>query len=473
MRDRVLWGGLLGLTLVRLAVAAWVPLSPDEAYYWVWSHALAPGYLDHPPMVALWTAAGTAVADQTALGVRLAGPLMSLAASWLLYDAGWRLFPQIAAGRTAVLLLNASLVLGVGSVIMTPDTPLLVFWTATLWAAARVATGGSGWWWLAAGVCAGLALDSKYTALFLWIGLGLWVVVTPSLRLWLRRWQPYAGGLLGLLLFTPVLVWNAHHDWAGLLKQGGRVGDWQPARAAGFLAELIAGQAGLATPVIFGLCMIGFGVAVRRGWAGDARWSLLACLSLPPVLVFLQHALGDRVQGNWPAIIYPALALAAGAASLPRRWVSAGLLIGFGVTLLAYVQATSRLLPLPPRLDPVNLRLAGWSALAANVEGTRGDAAFVAVEGYGPASELAWWTAGPVLGADVRWRLTSLPSMAVAGRSGLLLRGAGQAEAPDPAIWSSAEALRDVRRPGAVDRGFTLFRVTGAAGVRLAVLPAR
>src|SRR5689334_3017812 len=46
--------GLAALTLVRLGVAAWAPLAPDEAYYWVWSRSLAPGFLDAPPMVALW-----------------------------------------------------------------------------------------------------------------------------------------------------------------------------------------------------------------------------------------------------------------------------------------------------------------------------------------------------------------------------------------------------------------------------------
>ena len=37
---------------MRPVVAATTPLAPDETYYWVWSHALAPGYVDHPPMVA-------------------------------------------------------------------------------------------------------------------------------------------------------------------------------------------------------------------------------------------------------------------------------------------------------------------------------------------------------------------------------------------------------------------------------------
>jgi hypothetical protein len=181
------------------------------------------------------------------------------------------------------------------------------------------------------------------------------------------------------------------------------------------------------------------------------------------------------VQGNWPAIIYPALALAAGGAALPRRWVSAGVAIGFGVTLLAYAQATLQLLPLPPRLDPVSLRLAGWSAVASQIADARGSASFVAVEGYAPASELAWWNTGPapVLGTGARWRLTTLPSMSLAGRTGLLLRGGMQASPPDAAIWSSANRVGPIARPGAPDHGFTLFRVTGADQARLAILPAR
>src|ERR1700744_485299 len=104
MSGVALAGGLLALTLVRLGVAAVAPLVPDEAYYWVWSHALAPGYLDHPPMVALWIRAGTCMAGQTALGVRLLGPLGTLVASALLWDAGRVLFPDRNAGRVGVLL---------------------------------------------------------------------------------------------------------------------------------------------------------------------------------------------------------------------------------------------------------------------------------------------------------------------------------------------------------------------------------
>ena len=492
--------GVAGLTLLRLVMAALVPLAPDEAYYWVWSRALAPGYLDHPPMVALWIRAGTALLGRTALGVRLFGPLSAALASWLLFDTSLRLFPRKTAasapgvvargsdgpcaavpsgatvGMSAVLLLNASLFLGVGSVIMTPDTPLLFFWTATLWAAARVAAGGSGLWWLAAGCFAGLALDSKYTALFLWVGIGLWALLVPAVRPWLARWQPYAACGIGLLLFSPVVLWNAGRHWAGFIRQGGRVGDWQPLRAVSFLSELIGGQIALATPVIWLLCMIGLAVAVKRARRRrDPVWSLLAALSLPPALVFLQHALGDRVQGNWPAIIYVALAVAAGAVVKGRGWTRAASGLGFGLTLLVYEQATLGLVPVPPRLDPIALRLTGWDGLARATEAsaTAGAVAFVAAEGYALASELAWSMPGPIVivGADDRWRLTALPAADIAGRPGLLVRDARRQDPPDPAAWTVLRQLDDAVRPGSGAPGFAVYRVVATGRAPAVALP--
>jgi 4-amino-4-deoxy-L-arabinose transferase-like glycosyltransferase len=469
---------MAAVTVVRLVVAAEAPLAPDETYYWIWSQALAPGYLDHPPMVALWIRAGTLVAGQTALGVRLLGPVAAALASWMVFDAAHLLFGGSKAGVTAVVLLNASLLLGVGSVIMTPDSPLLFFWTATLWALARVAAGGSGGWWLAGGVLAGLALDSKYTAVLLWAGVGLWLLLVPAVRPWLRRWQPWAACATGFCLFIPVLAWNAAHGWAGFARQGGRVGDWRPARALGFLAELVGGQIGLVTPLVWVLCMMGLVAAVRHAWRSrDPGWSLLAALSLPPVLVFVQHAVGDRVQGNWPAIIYPALVIAAGGLVVGQRWLAGAVGLGLAITALAYVQATTGLLPLPPKLDPIALRLAGWDGLADQLAAPAfaRRAAFLAADGYGLASELAWWMphGSRILGTDDRWRLTVLPEASVEGQAGLLVREAGRGD-PDTAAWAESRLIGRVSRPGASGLGYSVYHVVGAGGApALVELPRR
>ena len=101
-----------------------------------------------------------------------------------------------------------------------------------------------------AGVAAGLALASKYTAALLGVGIGVWILVTPRMRPWLARPAPWlALGLAGAL-FSPVVLWNGEHGWAGFFKQGGRVGSWEPERAFTFLGELIGSQIGLATPLI-------------------------------------------------------------------------------------------------------------------------------------------------------------------------------------------------------------------------------
>ena len=359
-RAALLLGLLAALTAIRLTVAAVAPLAPDEAYYWIFSRALASGYLDHPPMVALWIRAGTEIAGQGVLGVRLLGPLAGALGTILLYDAAECLWPGRQAGAMAAIFLNGTLLFGVGSVIMTPDTPLLFFWSACLWALARLLRGGHPAWWLVIGLVSGLDLVSKYTALLLWVGIGLWLLAVPSLRRWWRSPMLWAGALLGALVFLPVLLWNAWHYWASFARQGGRVEAWQPARAAQFLGELIGGQFGLATPLLFILSCAGIARAMRRAWRDhDPGATLLCALTLPGAAVFLQHAMGDRVEGNWPAILYPGAAVAAasldGRAWRRLRWPAVAL--GLAITLLVYVQAASLALPLPARTDPIALQL--------------------------------------------------------------------------------------------------------------------
>lgn len=471
-------GALAALTLLRLAVAAAAPLAPDEAYYWVFSRALAPGYLDHPPMVALWIRAGTIIAGSGPLGVRLLGPLAAALGTILLYDAAERLFPARGAGLAAAACWNATLLAGVGAVIMTPDTPLLFFWTACLWALARLLHSSRPAWWLAIGVFAGLALASKYTALLLWIGIALWLVVVPSQRHWWRAPMLWAGAVCGGLVFLPVVVWNAQHHWASFLRQGGRVDAWQPARAPQFLAELAGSQIGLATPLLFVLFLGGAAWATRRAWRDrDAACTLLAALMLPGAAIFVQHALGARVQGNWPAILYPAAAIAAAALDgrIWVRWRWPAVALGLAITLLVYGQAATFALPVPPRLDPIAHQLAGWHSVADSVDAVRRQTHLgcVVADDYSSAAELARaLPAGvAVLAVGPRWRLFDLPQLSASRQTCLLVGHAGMTAPPG---WAQVRALGTIQRTShdAVLQRFTLWRVSGPQSILpVAALP--
>jgi 4-amino-4-deoxy-L-arabinose transferase-like glycosyltransferase len=463
------------LTALRLVVAGVTPLAPDEAYYWVWSRSLQGGYLDHPPMVALFIAAGTAIAGETALGVRMMGPLSLALGSILLARAAEDLFPGRNAGPWAAALLNATLLAGIGGVTMTPDTPLLFFATAALWATARLHRTDDGRWWLAIGLFAGLALVSKYTAVLLGAGLVLWMLLDATARGWLLRWHVWAGGVLALLAFAPVVAWNWSHEWASFAKQGGRAGSGDAGWTLRFLGELVGAQAGLATPIVFLLCVAGAGAAALAWFRRrDGAALLIASLTLPGAALFIWQSLGSRVQGNWPALLYPAAAIAAAALLQSRFWLRLrvpALVLGGVMTAGVYLQATAAPLPLARGQDPTLARLGGWEDFVAAVEvaAAREGAAFVAAEEYGLASVLAFRMprGRMVVAMDPRWRHFALPPP-TPGVTGMLVRSERRGEGPP--LWPGAqpiggEAGRLLRsRRGITAEAYRLHRVTTAPG---------
>lgn len=457
---------LLALTVLRLVVAACVPLSPDEAYYWIWSRNLAGGYFDHPPMVALWIRVGTFLCGDTPLGVRVLAPLSVALGSVLLARAGAVFTGSQAQGVMAAALLNATLAFGVGAVTMTPDTPLLFFWVCALAALARFLASGRGAWLLAVGAGTGLALASKYTAIFLGASVAIWFLAVPALRPWLRTLWPWASGALALLIFAPVITWNAAHHWAGFAKQGGRIGGFRPGQALTYLAELIGGQIGMLTPLVFLLCCVGVWVAARRAWLGrDPALVLLVLLTLLPLPIFFQHVIADRVQANWPAIVYPSAVLLG--AMVWARLHRPALALGFALTAPVYLQAAWPVLPIPAKLDPSMKRLAGWADFARDVEAARlaQGAQYIVADNYPIAAMLAWHakTDVPIVAAQARWALFDLPRPDLTGQTGLLVRSARSAEnfeaRPWPGLSNAGTAQRT--RDGVTAEVFRLYRVTG------------
>ncbi|WP_458096850.1 glycosyltransferase family 39 protein [Roseomonas sp. WA12] len=467
--------GLLALTTARLVAAALLPISPDEAYYWVWARTLQPGYLDHPPMVALWIAAGTALAGDGALGIRLLGPFGLALASLTIWAAGDRLEPERRPGCWAALLFNATPLANAGAVLVTPDTPLVVFWCLALWAMARLHSSGDGRWWFAVGAFAGASLVSKYTAVLFGVGLILWLLADPAARRWWRDWRLYAGGFVAALAFAPVLAWNAAHGWASLAKQGGRAGAGDGFELR-FLGELAAGQFALASPVVLVLCASGTmmaGLAWARGRGSGV--GLLAALTLPAALLFLWQATGSRVQGNWPAILYPSACIAA-AAFTAQRWQRIGAVMGGVMSLLVFVQAGFAPVPLPRSADPTLARLGGWPGLAAEADAARraAGADFLAAEEYGLAAELALHLPPGVAVVAIgdRWALFDRPRPETR-RVGLMLRSLRRGEGPS--LWPGAVPTGEiVRARGGVEaERYHLLRVETPAGDQPAALMPR
>ena len=449
-----------------------LPLSGDEAYYWVWSKTLQMGYHDHPPAIALLIALTTRLYGDGLLGVRLAAALSMAGTVFLLSRVARSLSGEAAALLTVILALALPAV-EMGFTLATPDGPLALFWSAGLWFGMDALTGPGRWRdYLAAGACCGLAMASKYTGLLLPLSFAAYLLVYR--RDLLVSPRPWAAVAVAAAVFSPVLWWNATHGFESFLFQY-RHGSGD---AAAFhwknLAQFLGGQALAVSPVIFGL-MLAQAAGWRR-WRHDPPRALLAVCFLLPMAVFLEKALFAKIQINWalPAYLAALPWLADGLLRLRRRWRPALTPWLMAATLLPAVLLSVAikwplLLGLSGRLNPQN-RLFGPDVAAVEVERQRrpGDAIFA--DHLQRASLLRFHLAGqPRVYIPTQTRYSEYTrwdrDVAFAGMHGLYLSQDDRLEELRR-IFGNATLIERIhaRRPGVRDEFYFLYRVGEQAG---------
>jgi 4-amino-4-deoxy-L-arabinose transferase-like glycosyltransferase len=332
---------------LRAVFAASAGLGVDESYTAATSRVLALSTFDHPPMAWWLTHAAASLLGEGDLALRAPFLLLFVLTSGLMFALTRRLFGG-EAGFYAVLALSLSPALGVTDASwIVPDAPLLPALLAAAYALSRVffdTDAARARWWLVAGFCAGLALLSKYHAAFFLVGAAFFLLTSARQRFWLATPWPYAAGLIALLLFAPVLIWNAQHGWVSFLFQGARSGPPHLNLVAPLV--LIGLQSLFLAPWIFFPLAALFCRALWRGPAQEKDW-LLACLAALPILLFTLAAFWSsrRVLPHWVApgylMLFPLLGreiaarMGQGAVWLRRGLIAACALIAVLIGLVA------------------------------------------------------------------------------------------------------------------------------------------
>jgi len=293
------------LTVMRGVFAAVNPLRVDEAYYWTWSKESVISYLDHPPMISWCVYFGTLIFGDTNFGVRFSGLLAMLVMQVLLADIVWRTTRDWRCVFLAVLLPEAALDYGLLMTKTVPDTALIAFTVAMVWALVRLALSNDLRWWLLAGVFGGFALLSKYIAVLLLPAIIAYAVLPRWRKTQLSSPYPWCAALLAIVIFSPVLYWNAIHDWESFRFQMNRpaqIQEW----SWKFLAEFVGTQFLLLGPMLFPVVLIG---TARLGWRGlrirDPITILLTMCVAFPLGFFLTRSLYARIGDSWPLFIWP------------------------------------------------------------------------------------------------------------------------------------------------------------------------
>jgi 4-amino-4-deoxy-L-arabinose transferase-like glycosyltransferase len=481
-RDARFLAALTILAALRLIAGALLPLSADEAYYWLWSRHLAAGYFDHPPAIAYVIRAGTALFGATPFGVRVGGIFLSFVASWFVWRTGAILARDERVGAIACLFFNLTLMISVEMLAATPDAPSIAAAAAFCWSLAKVAETKDGRWWLAAGIAAGLGLLSKYSMFFLGLGAVVWLLASP-MRRWLASPWPYLGGVLALILFAPNLWWNQTHGWVTFAFQFGRIeGESFTLR---YLFEFLGAQFVLATPFI--LLLGAMGLAATRG--RDERQMLIAAILWPAIAYFAYHSLHARVQGNWPCFLYPLFSAAAALAWQRTDWSgwrvpvlhwSKRLAVPAAALLLAaaYAQALFGVVPMG-RKDPMARLLAvGFPEVAAKVEALRlsSHAGAVLTTDYASTAWFAFYGPGPVvqIGEDYRWPQAPAASAALYAHPALYVSEVRRDSRDLVAAHFAhiAEIARiDRQRDGVAIAHYVVYRVSGLKGAPVGRIP--
>jgi hypothetical protein len=447
------------LTLMRMIYAGVIELRTDEAYYWTWSKETLLSFLDHPPMIAWFIRFGTAIFGDTNFGVRFAGLMAMLVTQLLLADIVRRLTHDIRAVILAVLMPEAAVYYGLLMAKVAPDVALIPFAVAMVWALVRLAESSDARWWLAAGAFAGLSLLSKFTAVML-VPAVLAFMLMPDWRgRWLTSPYPWAAGGIAVALFSPVLIWNAQHDWASFRFQSVR------AIATHELSLRTVGdffglQFFLVGPVLLPVVLSGVALtawrAVRRR---DPVAILLGTGVIVPFGYFLWKSLTLRIGDTWPMFMWPVgfAAAAINIGLLPREgwpasmirstiaWANTAVASGIVLVMGTFLYSVASPWNFFGKADPIGAE-AGYEQIAgrAQAEMDKIGATWIATTDYRTYAMLRWYFRDrvPVLQINERGRFLGFrdPDMnRIKGHTGLYV--AREPDQTNP-VWAATTAIR-------------------------------
>lgn len=356
IRGKVL---LFLVAVFNMIYNAFLPLHPDEAYYWVWSKKLQLSYFDHPPMIAYLIKLFT-LFNESEFMIRLVAVACMTIAIFFIYKLAKGLFSERVAELTLLLFLFLPLT-QIGYQIVTPDSPFILFWSLTIYLFYRGVFKKENTSLYLAGVTAGLMLLSKYPGVLLLASLFFFLLFSPYRKLLLKK-EIYLALALSAIIFLPVVIWNVQHDWVSFKFQLNHGLGQEKVFDPGSLGDFLGAQAGVVNPFFF-LPLLYFSI---RHFKKNLLDEKLAFLFWPFAFTFLFFTYGasfTKSEANWtaPAYITGVVLLAYWLDQVNKRWICyVGIVLT--IVLLALVKFPEIFPFLPPNAV-IKSQLYGYDAI--------------------------------------------------------------------------------------------------------------
>ncbi len=483
---------ILGFGLFRMVVMGLTGPGDSESYYWAWSQRLDLAYYDHPPMVAWLIKLSTDLGGDTTFFLRLPSLILFMLMGWLIYRLSIDLFDDARIAFYSLLTFNLIPIFGIGALQMTPDIPSAICYLGFVLVINRLLVNdGPGWLWLILGVLLGIGALGKYFAILLVPSAVLLVALVPEYQKWFKRPEPYLMGVVALLIFSPVFIWNIENDWPSFRfhlmdRHQGTAFGWKN------FGQLVGGQLLYVSPIYLGLLLWGVYRGAGRAVEGERRYALLTAFSLPTLLFFyIACAWTNESEPHWPAFGY--LTAIVTTVSLlvegyyrfePKRFarfqktaVAATLLAGF-TFLLFYIHVFYPILPIKPKYDIVN-ELKGWDEVGNVVKAEyeklekNGVESFALAQHWVMCSQIMFATKDTVPVSCINGRADQFDfwddEQSLMGKTAIFVSDTRFKEPPDTLYtFTETEAIKEIPifRGGKEVRRFIVWRADGYGGLR-------
>lgn len=286
--------------LVRCFLAFFIEFGNDEVYYWTYAMYPDWSHFDHPPMVGLFIqlfSGNLLLANEFFL--RLSSVICMTVNTYLMYLIGKQVKSE-QTGFYAALLYTASVyAFVITGVFILPDTPLSIFTFLAVLFFIKYFQFEKNKHLLWAGLFSGLAMLSKYSGAFIWVGVGLYVILYS--RKEFKNPFMYLSVIISAICMLPILIWNVNNEFISFTFHGNRVGFFGEFHPEYFLAELV-GELGYNNPVNYVLIIISL-IALMKGvkFIDDLPKRLILSLSIPMIVLFWFFSLTRQILPHWTA----------------------------------------------------------------------------------------------------------------------------------------------------------------------------
>jgi len=366
-------------------------LSADEAQYWLWSNHLSWGYFSKPPLIAWLIAFSNLVLGVSEFSIRILAPIFHGITAILIFYLAKEVSDKshLAQFLSALTWLTLPII-GVGSFLMSTDTPLMLLWTIGLLSIFNAYKSEEKSTWLISGLISGISIYAKYAAFYMPLGLFLFFFIAYKSNSKIKFIHLFIFFSSFLLVSIPNLIWNMFNNFSTINHLSSNAVIDSPRYSLLGSLDFIISQVWVIGPIMFIVSILAIWSTLKL----KDNFGLLIWFVLPVFIIMTTQGFFSEANANWSATALPGLSIICG------HYLAKNFKVAFFsiftnslICLLIYlISLTGNLIFFELKSDPLR-KLKGWQALSQDIldNTSKEKSDLILVERRGIAAELMYY----------------------------------------------------------------------------------